>query len=255
MPTPYPLSVCLVLALCSPCRAENEVSVSSPSGNHVIQFSLLDGVPHYDVSYRGAPILAPSALSLEFDGDEFNGALVVDRRESRLQNSSWVPVTGSKSSYPDSFQEIVIQLRESSGKKRRLDLIFRAYDEGVAFRYSIPKQEGIGKLKLNAENTQFQFTDDHFVYWDDYPQAKYSKVRISEMPGRSIRPLLVEAGSHFVAIAEAGSLEDYAPMMLNRSGKNRLVTWFRSGTVSADKTLKTPWRVCLLYTSPSPRDS
>lgn len=228
----------------------DEVTVSSPSGNHSIQFSLVEGKPHYSVSFEGTTILADSGLSLNLDGDDFHERFVVESRRSRSTNGSWVPVVGSKSSYPDSYAECVIQLREASEKKRRLDLTFRAYDEGVAFRYSIPKQEGVGEFELTSENSLFQFTDDHFVYWDDYPQAQYSKVQISEMPDRSIRPLLVEAGSHFVAIAEAGSLEHYTPMMLNRSVENRLVTRFRSGTVSAQDSLTTPWRVIMVADHP-----
>ncbi|MEM7316899.1 MAG: glycoside hydrolase family 97 N-terminal domain-containing protein, partial [Planctomycetota bacterium] len=244
-------TICLILvALGSLCHAQSEMAVSSPSGNHQIRFSLLDGMPFYNVSYRGATVLANSGLALDFEGGEFRGPFVMDGKASRSESSSWVPVVGSKNSYPDSYHEQVVQLREAAGKKRRINLTFRAYDEGVAFRYSIPEQDGIGELRLKAEDSKFQFTDDHLVYWDDYPQAKYSKVRISEMSGRSIRPLLLEVGSHFVAIAEAGSLEHYAPMMLSRSGRNQLVTRFRRGTVSAAKTLTTPWRVVMVADRP-----
>lgn len=246
----FPIA-CLLILTASTCGlAADEVTISSPSGNHSIRFSLLEGIPHYSVSFQDTTILADSGLSLNLEGDEFGGRFVVDSKRTESKKGSWVPVIGSKSSYPDSYNECVIQLRETSDQERRLDLTFRAYDEGVAFRYTIPKQEGIGELKLNSENSLFQFTDDHFVYWDDYPQAQYSKVRISEMPGRSIRPLLVEAGSHFVAIAEAGSIEHYAPMMLNRSGENQLVTRFRSGTVSATQSLTTPWRVIMVANHP-----
>lgn len=136
------------------CFAANGMNISSPSGNHEIQFSLLDGVPHYSVSYEGKTILSDSALSLDFTGGEFRGAQAVERQQTRSQNDSWVPVVGSKSSYPDSFNEANIQLREATGQNRRLHLTFRAYDEGVAFRYSIPEQDGIEKLKHYAEDPE-----------------------------------------------------------------------------------------------------
>ena len=34
---------------------------------------------------------------------------------------------------------------------------------------------------IESDNSEFQFTDDHYVYWDDYPQAKYSKTKLSAM--------------------------------------------------------------------------
>ncbi len=240
----------LILSLPSGADAANEVTVSSPSGSHSIRFSLFDGKPRYSVAFEGTTILDDSDLSLSLDGDAFGAGFVVESTRMVATTGSWTPVVGSKSSYPDSFNECVVKLREASESARELELSFRAYDEGVAFRYMIPQQDRVEQIRLEAENSQFQFTDDHFVYWDDYPQAQYSKVRLSEMPDRAIRPLLVEAGAHFVAIAEAGSLEHYAPMMLNRSGEHQLVTRFRRGKISARGSLTTPWRVIMVADHP-----
>ncbi|TWT55719.1 glycoside hydrolase family 97 protein [Allorhodopirellula solitaria] len=245
------LTLCLIaIAPSGGALSATEVKVTSPSGNHAIHFSLIEGVPHYSVSYQGTVILADSGLSLNLAGDALGERFVVKDTRTESMQDSWVPVAGSKSSYPNAYNECVVQLQETSEQKRRLDLSFRAYDEGVAFRYTIPKQQGFAAIEVRSEDSLFQFTDDHFVYWDDYPQAEYTKVPISEMPDHSIRPLLVEAGPHFVAIAEAGSLEHYAPMMLNRSGENQLVTRFRSGTVSATDSLVTPWRVVMVADHP-----
>lgn len=245
-----PIVCLLILSAFTGRLLADDVSVSSPSGNHVIRFLLKNGVPRYNVSYRGTAILSDSGLSLDLEGDGFSDRFVVEDTQTTSQDDSWVPVVGSKSSYPDAYRECVVQLREASGKKRRLDLAFRAYDEGVAFRYMIPAQEGVSKITLRSEDSRFQFIDDHLVYWDDYPQAEYSKVQLSEMPDQAIRPLLLGTKSHFVAIAEAGSLEHYAPMMLNRSGELQLITRFRSGTVSANDSLTTPWRVVMVADHP-----
>jgi alpha-glucosidase len=227
-----------------------EFAIVSPSENHVIRFTLADGKPAYSVSYQGTQILSKSNLSLSIEGDSFGENFVVESTTMDSKNGSWIPVAGSKSTYPDAYNECIVHLRETTGEQKRLDLVFRAYDEGVAFRYSIPEQAGLAEISIQAENTEFQFTDDHFVYWDDYPQAEYSRVQLSKMGHGSIRPLLVETGTHYVAIAEAGSLEHYAPMMLNRNGENRLVSNFRKGTVSASCPLSTPWRVVMVADLP-----
>ncbi|PHQ34257.1 glycoside hydrolase family 97 protein [Rhodopirellula bahusiensis] len=246
----FPIAFWLLLSASNCNWAAEEMTIVSPSGDHSIQFSLLEGVPHYSVAFRDVAILVNSRLALVLDGDQLGDRFVVDSKRTESENGSWVPVVGSRASYPDSYNGCVIQLRGATDETQRLELTFRAYDEGVAFRYAIPPQEGIDELELKSEDTHFQFTGDHFVYWDDYPQARYSKLRLSEMPGHSVRPLLVETGSHFVAIAEAGSIGRYAPMMLNRSGENQLVTRFRSGTVSANKSLTTPWRVIMVAEHP-----
>ena len=236
---------------CSGQAGETDDSiVASPDKRHAIGFKLVKGAMFYHVSYRGMPVLSDSQLSLSLEEGNFDSDFEITDTQTDSQESSWVPVVGSMSSYPDSYNERVFHLHETSGLQRRLHIEFRAYNEGVAFRYLIPKQEGVGKITVRSENSEFQFTDDHFVYWDDYPQAKYAKVRLSEMEDNSMRPLLLETRSHVIAIAEAGSLERYAPMKLNRVGKNALITRFRRGTVSASEQLSTPWRVIMVADQP-----
>ena len=106
-----------------------EAKIPSPSGNHSIRFSLVGGVPHYSVCFEGTEVLSDSGLSL--DGDGFT--------QTASKKGGWTPTIGSKSSCPDAYDECVVRLRKVSKTKRKLDLTFRAYDEGVAFRYTIPK--------------------------------------------------------------------------------------------------------------------
>ena len=245
------IAMILLPGICMVQMAEAaNYTITSPDGNYAVGFTLSNGMLYYNVSYKSTAILSDSQLSMTLGTDDLYGSFQVDKTSTDSKNSSWIPVVGSKSSYPDAYNERVIHLSETIGDKRRLDLTFRAYNEGVAFRYTIPKQAGLTNFTISSENSEFQFTDDHYVYWDDYPQAKYSKVRISAMGDNSMRPLLVEAGSNFVAIAEAGSLEHYAPMKLNRNGTNRLVTRFRKGTVSSTSPMSTPWRVIMVADKP-----
>ena len=246
----FVVAVVLLSCICMQAAQAADYTVTSPDGHHVIGFTLSKGMLYYNVSYKGTAILSDSQLSMTLDADDFKGSFKIDSTATDSQKSSWVPVVGSKSSYPDAYNERVIHLSETSGSKRRLDLTFRAYNEGVAFRYTIPKQDALTNFVIQSENSEFQFTDDHTVYWDDYPQAHYSKVKLSEMRGNSMRPLLAETGSYFTAIAEAGALEHYAPMKLDRNGTNRLVTGFRRGTVSAGAPMSTPWRVVMVAEKP-----
>lgn len=251
-----PTLVALLLTLLSlPVRLAHaapptEYAIESPSGNHVINFKLAGGSLHYNVSYDDETILSDSRLSISLEKADLREGFQIDGTSTSSNSGSWIPVVGSKSAYPNAYNQRVIHLSETTGERRRLDLTFRAYDEGVAFRYSIPRQEALTDFTIVSDNSEFQFTDDHFVYWDDYPQAKYSKTKLSTMRGNSIRPLLIEAGSHYAAIAEAGSLEHYAPMALNRNGENRLVTSFRRGVVKATSPTSTPWRVVMVADHP-----
>ena len=146
-----------------------DYTIASPAGHQAIRFKLKDGSLYYDVSYRGETILSDSRLSISLEDSDLGKGFQIDDTSTASKNGSWVPVVGSKSSYPDAYNERVIHLSESTGDRRRLDLTFRAYDEGVAFRYSIPKQAALTDFNILSDNSEFQFTNDHFVYWDDYP--------------------------------------------------------------------------------------
>ncbi len=224
----------------------SELFLVSPDGNYHVTLSLVDGEVFYQVDYGETPIMNRSQVSLSLAGDPFDGGFEMIEVLAASRDSSWKPVVGSRSFYPDVYSERIVKLREKKGRARRLDLVFRAYNEGLAFRYIIPEQPGVEGLTIESENSEFQFTGDHDVYWDDYPQAKYAKVSLSQMKGHSVRPLLLKTETHYIAIAEAGSIEQYAPMKLNRLRNNCLVTRFRRGHVSVSKQLVTPWRVIMV---------
>ncbi len=231
------------------------LTVQSPNGDCRVTCDLKDidgarGCPVYSVFWKGARILTESRLGLSIEGQApLAENFAIDSTSTDAKDSRWKPVCGTKSEYPDRYKELTIHLRETAGARRRMDLTFRAYDEGVAFRYAIPTQEALGDFTLAGEDTEFRFTDDHFCWHTDYPQGIYDRRPVSKT-ARSCRPLLVEAGDTFVAIAEAGSLEHYVPMVLTGRGTNTVQTQFRKGVVSARAPVSTPWRVVMLADTP-----
>jgi len=81
-----------------------------------------------------------------------------------------------------------------------VDVIFRAYNEGVALRYFLPEQEAIKDFALAAENTGFYFAREVEAYvlnmgrFNTHNEAEYLRTRLSEIKPSSIInvPLVVE---------------------------------------------------------------
>jgi hypothetical protein len=63
--------------------------------------------------------------------------------------------------YPGPFQ-LTLKLREAGG--REFELIFRAYNDGLAFRYVLPKVPGHDMLVVERELTEFAFASDWVCY-------------------------------------------------------------------------------------------
>ena len=77
-------------------------------------------------------------------------------------NSVWKPCYGEKQEYPDKYREMKVMLEETLYPYRKLYVIFRTYNEGIAFRYEIPYQSGFEKVVIDKELTEFAFPKKHF---------------------------------------------------------------------------------------------
>jgi len=69
---------------------------------------------------------------------------------------SWKPPYGERSEYPDRYNALTVELREAVAPARTLVVEFRAYDEGVAFRYHVPAQAGLESFVIGDEVTEFR---------------------------------------------------------------------------------------------------
>ncbi|MDD4198922.1 MAG: glycoside hydrolase family 97 N-terminal domain-containing protein [Paludibacter sp.] len=190
-------------------------TLQSPDGNIQIEFSLskktahnyLEGTPMYAVSYKGLPFLLPSRLGFELLGTaEMKSFLKVKDVLRKDKRSSWKPVYGECSEYPDNYNEMTVVVEESLPPHRELNIVFRAYNEGIAFRYEIPAQKGFEKIVIHKELTEFVFPQYTSV-WQSYGhEGKYSKVYVNEIQPNCELPLtcMTESGI-YGAIFEAAN--------------------------------------------------
>ena len=130
-----------------------------------------DGRPHYRVTADDERIIAPSPLGVTFaDAPPMrNGFAVVDTH-TRAVDTTWTPAWGPDATVRNHFNELTLHLAETEPPARRLTLVVRAYDDGIAFRYQWPEQSGLDALRITSEDTHFRVDDDPTCWWipDDY---------------------------------------------------------------------------------------
>ena len=108
-------------------------------------------------------------------------------------------------------------LRERSAKDRTFQLVFRVFDDGVAFRYVLLSQPGMRDFVLDEELTEFRFPADATCYrrrtrkqgFDCSQEWEFRRQRLSDITPESVKglPVLVETPAAWVAIAEADLLD------------------------------------------------
>ena len=169
--------------------------VKSPNGNVVVSFSLVDnGVPTYQVSYKGKPVIKQSRLGLELtpsnndgikpeDTNLMNGFKVTNTETSSFKEV-WKPVWGETSSILNHYNEMAVSLTQEH-PNRTIIVRFRVYNDGMGLRYEFPRQSNLGYFIIKDEHTQFAMAGDHTAWWlpGDYDTQEYETItsKLSEI--------------------------------------------------------------------------
>ncbi len=246
----------LVVALACGNDRASAVTLESPDGRLAVAFELKDmgttkACPVYRVTYGGKTVVADSRLGLELDKLPLGEGLEIVRQATSAHDSTWKPVYGERNAIRDNYRQLVVDLREPTPPHRLLQLTFRAYDEGAALCYTLPKQPALQEVHITRETTEFRFLADHPAWTVYSAQGNYAAESLSKIKSGCERPLTVQlADDAFAALAEA-RLVDYARMKFGplRGCANAVVSQL-SGDVQAALPLTTPWRVVMVAESP-----
>jgi alpha-glucosidase len=95
------------------------------------------------------------------DNDTITNDLVVLGTEISSVDETWEQPWGEKRLIRNHCQGFKVTLGSVEGGEPTLQLEFRAYNDGIAFRYLIPDQEGLPQLHVMDELTEFAFPADH----------------------------------------------------------------------------------------------
>ena len=158
------------------------LAVTSPDGKIKVEVELkanpqpyLPGErAYYRVSYKGTQVLKDSPLGLDFVGSRpLDRDFEIAGADRQSHHGTWENAFGVKREIPDNYNQLTISLEERQAPNRRFDLIFRVFNEGVAFRYFLPQQAALGKFVLAAENTGFYFAQDSSAFALNHGEIQY----------------------------------------------------------------------------------
>lgn len=268
----YILSFVLLFIFMSACNIPNPMSVSSPDDNVCISFSLSDeGIPQYMISYENQIVIDSSGLGFDFKNyPSLQKNFSVESTHIRSINETWEPVWGENKEVTNHFSELLIELQEQEEPYRRMHLRFRAFNDGIGFRYEIPLQQNLtGSVQIMDELTGFNLTGNHMAWWIpgdwDIYEHLYNTTRFSEIDAISKRdhpnlvqtyipenavntPVTMKTDDGLYLSFHEADLTDYAGMTLkadtvNLAMQSKLVGSDRRGhKVQRTVPFHTPWR-------------
>lgn len=259
----------IVVSLALTARAAEAappVAVVSPDGRVRIEVSLhkvgeTQAVPHYRVMLGESVVIGYSRLAVELDGGTvLGGPCEVVGMVARAVHEEYTQIPGKRRAITAEAAEVLVTFRETTAPRRTWEVVLRAYDDGAAFRYRFPKQDGWKALAIKQERTEFRFPAKAKAlalplngFTTSY-EKRYQKLPVEELPKEWLLglPLLVECpGGTWAAVTEA-NVTEYAELYLAPGSDGllsaRLSPLPKDPGVAVRSSLPhaSPWRVVML---------
>ncbi len=264
------------------CEQKFKTTVLSPNGKVQVEFHNKDKQAQYSIEYNGRAILTPSLLGFKFKNSP---ALLDDLELYKVdfdtKDETWQPVWGAYANVRNHYNEMKLFLKESSGLRRKLNLVFRVYDDGVGFRYELPKQKNLNQFNITDEITEFCLAGNYTTWWHmaNYDSYEYTHVKtpVSDLGkekyhdeseygwpafgepsfGAANTPITMKTDNDLYLSIHEADLTDYAGMTLERKTdkdytlKSTLVPWPDGEIkVKGSTPMKTPWRTIQIAEKP-----
>jgi len=233
--------------------------ILSPDKRISIEFKLIDTKPAYCIKYNNKTLVDFSTLGFQFKNQKplINDFLLISCTHSS-KNERWKPLWGISEYADNNYNEMSITLKEKTSAEREMIIIFRAYNDGAAFRYILPEQKNISKIEITSEETYFNFAGNYTAWWQpmdfDTYEFLFTKTKLDKMPNVNPPVTMKADDKTYLSIYQA-ELVDYSDMKLVRNNdkkysyKTGLVPWPDSIMVKGSAPLKTPWRVIQIANS------
>ncbi|OAN62800.1 glycoside hydrolase family 97 protein [Sphingomonas sp. TDK1] len=251
------------LLVAAPAAGQTLEVVSPDGANRVVVALDRQGVPNYTVQRKGELVLASAPIALDLDRDMLGWGMAVTGSEASSADTRYKIVLGKAAEGRDHYNQRIIHLQERGGARRRMDIILRAYDDGIAFRMLVPVQPATAAALVRYERTGFYFPQPWKCWgfnvgrFGSSHEGEFDPVDTARLRDHNLFdvPFTCETGKGAFAIAEA-DLIDFAAMYLTGRGDGgpglqvklspslddpRIAVHTRIGS-----PIVTPWRVVML---------
>ena len=244
----YIFIIFLIFTFASAHAAE---TLQSPDGKYHFFFEQKDGRLVYHLNYAGKQVIEEGELGVNIDNHLVESAMGIPVDNSKVwtrrmevikvertaKDEIWNPIYGEYSSIRDHYNEMLIHLmkggkHDNSGNgydKRQqylLEIIVRAYDEGVAIRYHFPEATNGLFMHITDDLTSFRFAPGAEAYHYAWAQSHANKVKLLKSEAawkeEAERPLTLRLDNGLYAAIGEAALSDFVRGKLKLKADNEL---------------------------------
>jgi alpha-glucosidase len=246
------------MASVSAAHGQAPLRVASPDGKNEVSVGTRAGVASYTVDRAGKHVILPSRLGFAFrDVRPLGDSVRLVASTPRSLDTTWTLPWGEVARVREHYNELRVQFAELAAPKRQFEVIVRAFDDGVAFRYRVSDSGGFGDFLMTDELTEFTLADDARAWWiaanvprPDRYEDLYRSSPVSTLDTVQT-PLTLELQNGVVAVIHEADLVDYAGLNLagrfeSRTLRAALAPWADGVKVRGHAPFVTPWRTIQL---------
>jgi alpha-glucosidase len=242
----------LVAALLAAPAFAAPIEASSPDGVLTVSIDVTpDGRPEYKVTRLGHPVIAPSRLGFLFvNAPQFLRNVKLAEAARASHDDTWEQPWGERRFVRNRYNELRVAMTETATPGRRLDVVFRIYDDGIGFRYEFPDQPALRQVEIAEELTEFGVAGSATAWWIpafqwNREEYLYQRTPVAEV-GVAQTPMTIRTANGLHIAFHEAALVDYSGMNLQNEGNGR----FRAVLTPASDGAKvrrmapfsTPWR-------------
>ena len=227
-------------------------ALQSPGGKYNFVFEQKDGRLTYRLDYAAKQVIEEGELGVNIDNhlvesamgipvdnsNVWTNGMEVTSVDRRSEDNTWKPVYGEYAQIRDRYNEMTIHLlkggkhQDGGGTaydKRQqylLDIIVRAYDEGVAIRYHFPEATNGLFMHITDDLTSFRFAPGAEAYHYAWAQSHANKAKLlkseSAWKEEAERPLTLRLDNGLYAAIGEAALSDFVRGKLKLKADNEL---------------------------------
>ena len=227
-------------------------ALQSPGGKYNFVFEQKDGRLTYRLDYAAKQVIEEGELGVNIDNhlvesamgipvdnsNVWTNGMEVTSVDRRSEDNTWKTVYGEYAQIRDRYNEMTIHLlkggkhQDGGGTaydKRQqylLDIIVRAYDEGVAIRYHFPEATNGLFMHITDDLTSFRFAPGAEAYHYAWAQSHANKVKLLKSEAawkeEAERPLTLRLDNGLYAAIGEAALSDFVRGKLKLKANNEL---------------------------------
>ncbi|WP_372754909.1 glycoside hydrolase family 97 protein [Labilibaculum sp.] len=238
------------------CSSQKSVELQSPDGKLTYKLDVNEeGNLFYQLKADEILIINSSKLGLVLKEDSlFTDKVKIISVDEIEKEETWEPVWGPNKSIKSNYREAIVLLQNANSKEFKLHM--RLFNDGLGFRYEIPKQNGLDSINIMNELTEFNFAENGTAWtipanFDTY-EMLYRTTSINEVENANTPATFKTDAGNYLSIHEA-NLTNYAGMTLQNTGgthfQANLVPWPDGIKVKTKASLLSPWRTITIRKS------